>query len=110
MPAAGSLLTAVDTNTRSPHTIGLDTATPATGVFHRMFSPVAAFHFTAVGVPSATPDASGPRNDGQFCADSTALAANHATLQTPQAMTDAIRLIAYFSSARVKIIALPMAV
>ena len=60
MPAAGSLLTAVDTKTRSPHTIGLETATPATGVFQRTFSPVAAFQVTAVGAPSATPDAAGP--------------------------------------------------
>src|ERR1700730_16952562 len=80
MPAAGSLLTAVDTNTRSPQMIGLDTATPGTGVFQRTFSPVAAFHFTAVGVPSETPEADGPRNDGQFCADSDAQRATHATL------------------------------
>src|SRR5713101_2780092 len=91
MPAAGSLLTAVDTNTRSPHTIGLETATPGTGVFQTTFSPVAAFHFTGVGVPSATPDADGPRNDGQFCADSPAQAATHAMLQ---ATIDAARLIA----------------
>src|SRR5256885_12017725 len=79
MPAAGSLLTAVETNTRSPHTIGLDTATPGTGVFQRMFSPVAAFHFTAVRAPSATPDAPRPRNDGQFCADSTTPASRQLT-------------------------------
>src|SRR5882672_12854214 len=91
MPAAGSLLTAVETNTRSPHTIGLDTATPGTGVFQRTFSPVAAFHFTRVGAPSATPDAPGPRNDGQFCADSTAQAAAHTTLQ---ATTDPARFMA----------------
>src|SRR5882672_9127216 len=95
MPAAGSLLTAVETNTRSPHTIGLDTATPGTGVFQRTFSPVAAFHFTAVGVPSATPDADCPRNDGQFCADSTAQAAAQAMLDaTLHLTTDAARLIA----------------
>ena len=69
MPCFGSLLTAVETNTRSPHTIGLDTATPATGVFHATFSPVAAFHLTAVGLPSAVPAALAPRNDGQFCLD-----------------------------------------
>src|SRR5712691_10016482 len=118
MPAAGSLLTAVDTNTRSTHTIGLETATPGTGVFQRTFSPVVPFHFTAVGVPSATPEADGPRNDGQFCADSTAQAAAHATLHptlhptlhaTIDATIDAARLIAYFSSTRVKVIALPMA-
>src|SRR6185503_9513246 len=74
MPADASLLTAVDTKTRSPHTIGLETATPATGVLHRTFSPVAAFHVAGVGAPSATPDAPGPRNDGQFCADAPAAA------------------------------------
>src|SRR4029077_6692898 len=101
MPGDGSLLTAVDTKTRSPQTIGLETATPANGVFHRMFSPVDAFHLTAVGsFPSATPDADGPRKDGQFCADSTAQATTHATLQV---MTDATRLILYFSAARVKL-------
>src|SRR5258707_8903274 len=80
MPDAGSLLPAVETKRRSPHTIGLDRATPASGVFQRMFSPVAAFHLTAVGsLPSATPDADGPRKDGQFCADSTAQAVNQTT-------------------------------
>src|SRR3954464_11596158 len=68
MPWLGSLLTAVDTNTRSPQTIGLETATPATGVFQATFSPVAALHFTAVALPSATPEALTPRKDGQFCA------------------------------------------
>src|SRR5262245_48197697 len=72
MAAFGSLPTAVETNTRSPHTIGLDTATPATGVVHRMFSPVLAFHLIAVAAPSPTPDAFAPRNDGQFCADTVA--------------------------------------
>src|SRR5258708_29617934 len=94
MPAAGSLPTAVDTNTRSPHTIGLDTATPGTGVFQRTFSPVAAFHFTAVGVPSATPEADGPRNDGQCCADSDAHKATHETPhERIHPATDAERLI-----------------
>ena len=46
MPCFGSLLIAVETNTRSPQTIGLETATPATGVFHATFSPAGAFHFT----------------------------------------------------------------
>src|SRR6186713_1644810 len=69
---AGSLLTSADTNTRSPHTTGLETATPSTGVFHRMFSLVATFQVTAVGVPSATPEAFGPRNMGQFCAETPA--------------------------------------
>src|SRR5262245_41477978 len=77
MPAVGSLLTAVETNTRSPHTTGLDTATPATGAFHATFSPVCTSHFTGVGDPSATPDAPGPRNEGQFCPASVAHAASH---------------------------------
>src|SRR5262245_30682269 len=68
MPALGSLLTAVETKTRSPQTMGLDTATPGIGVFHRMFSPVVVFHLTGVGWPSATPAAFAPRKEGQFCA------------------------------------------
>src|SRR2546426_9744957 len=79
MPALASLLTAVDTNTRSPHTIGLETDTPGTGVFHTTFSPVAASHFTGVGDPSATPDAAGPRNIGPFWADTIGLAASERT-------------------------------
>src|SRR5262245_13486044 len=59
---------AVDTNTRSPQTIGLETAMPATAVFHATFSPVLMFHFTAVAAPSATPAAFVPRNAGQCCA------------------------------------------
>ena len=54
-----------------PTRSGSSTATPAIGVFHsdvlagrrRSISPRSA-------TPSATPDAGGPRNDGQFCADS----------------------------------------
>src|SRR5262245_53371091 len=68
MPALGSLLMAVETKTRSPQTMGLDTATPGIGVFHRMFSPVVVFHLTGVGWPSATPAAFAPRKEGQFCA------------------------------------------
>ncbi len=80
MPCFGSLLIAVDTNTRLPQTIGLETATPGTGVFHATFSPVGAFHFTAVGVPSAMPAAFAPRNDGQCCADSVAPSARQAKI------------------------------
>src|SRR3954468_5717294 len=64
MPCLGSLLIAVETNTRLPQTIGLETATPSIGAFHATFSPVVAFHFTAVGLPSAVPAALLPRNDG----------------------------------------------
>jgi hypothetical protein len=56
---------AVDTKTRSPHTIGLETDRPSIGVFHKMFWPVGAFQVTGVGTPSATPEAFVPRNDGQ---------------------------------------------
>ena len=34
-----------------------------------MPAPFAASHFTGRCWPSDTPEASGPRNDGQFCAD-----------------------------------------
>src|ERR1044072_1974836 len=79
MPAVGSLLTAGDTDTRAPQPLGLDTAPPGSGVSQRVFSPVAAFHFTAVGVPSGRPDAAGPLNDGQFCADSPMHTVNQTT-------------------------------
>src|SRR2546422_5627376 len=82
MPALASLLTAVDRNTRSPHTIGLETDTPGTGVFHNTFSPVTASHFTGVGVPSATPDAAGPRNIGQFWADNVTQPTHHIATKT----------------------------
>ena len=49
MVALGSLLTAVETNTRSPQTMGLDTAIPGMGVFQSTLSPDVAFHFTGVG-------------------------------------------------------------
>src|SRR4051794_10069963 len=68
----GSLLIAVETNTRLPQTTGLETATPSTGVFQATFSFAGAFHLTAVGLPSAVPAAFAPRNDGQFWADSDA--------------------------------------
>src|SRR5213593_681323 len=99
MAAFGSLLTAVDTNTRSPHTTGLDTASPAIGVFQITFSPVVTFHFTAVGCPSATPDAFGPRNEGQFWAASDAPAAS-------QSGTSNSRRIGYLPSTRVQIVPL----
>ena len=80
MPCFGSLLTAVETKTRLPHTMGLETATPSTGVFHATFSPAGAFHLTAVGLPSAVPAALAPRNEGQFCcADAAVPAATSAS-------------------------------
>src|SRR5262245_65821491 len=70
MVCLGSLLTAVDTKTRSPQTIGLETAMPGTGVFHATLVPAGAFQVTAVGVPSATPAGFPPRKAGQRCAGS----------------------------------------
>src|SRR6185436_9071403 len=61
--------TAVATNSRSPQTIGLEWLRPGIGVFHRMFfaGPTAASPFQVSGsVAVATPEASAPRNDGQF--------------------------------------------
>src|SRR5262245_32638550 len=80
IPWFGSLLIAVDTKTRLPQTIGLETATPGTAVFHATFSPVAVFHVTAVGAPSATPAAFVPRNAGQCCAESEAPATMQAKI------------------------------
>src|SRR5215213_4082603 len=48
--------------------MGLEWARPGMGVFHAMFSDLSAFQDTGVLNPSATPDAAGPRNVGQFCA------------------------------------------
>lgn len=98
MPTFGSLLTAVDTNTRSPQTIGLETATPAIGVFHNTFSPVVAFHFTGVGDPSATPDAEGPRNDGQCWPETVAHANSQRTIGI-------VRRMIYLPSTRVNTVA-----
>ena len=75
MPTFGSLLTAVETNTRSPQTMGLETATPGIGVFQSTFSLADAFHVTGVGLPSATPAALAPRKDGHCCAESDTVAA-----------------------------------
>src|SRR4029450_14103984 len=87
MPALGSLLTAVETKTRSPHTTGLETAIPGTVVFHSTLSPLATSHFNGVGCPSATPDALSPLNEGQFWAEIAAPASTHA------ATTIAFRMI-----------------
>src|SRR5262245_25698398 len=87
MPAFGSLLTAVETKTRSPHTTGLETAIPGTGVFHSRFCSLAISHFTGVGCPSATPEALGPLNDGQFWAEIAALARTHAATTIAFRMT-----------------------
>src|SRR5438034_3751890 len=77
MLALGSLPTAVETNTRCPQTIGLETARPGTGAFHNTFSPVETFHLSGAGCPSATPDAFGPLKDGQFWPNSVAQVSTH---------------------------------
>src|SRR6266568_1781371 len=87
IPWFGSLLIAVETNTRSPQTIGLETATPGTGVFHATFSPAGAFHFTAVGVPSATPAPLEPLKPGQFCAESDVPARKSTAIAISRRMT-----------------------
>jgi hypothetical protein len=55
----------VDTNTVSPHTMGLERPRPGIGVFQRTFSPVAAFQVAGSDAPSTTPAAAMPRNCGQ---------------------------------------------
>src|SRR4026209_62449 len=64
--AFGSLLTADVTKIRFPQTTGLEWARPGIEVRQRMFSPVLAFHWSGNICPSATPDAPGPRNEGQL--------------------------------------------
>ena len=61
-----SLLTALVTKIRFPQTTGLEWASPGIGVRQRMFCPVLAFHSSGRFWPSATPDACGPRNEGQL--------------------------------------------
>jgi hypothetical protein len=60
------LLMAVVTNILLPQTTGLECASPGMGVFHSMFVPLVASQVTGAGLPSATPEAFAPRNDGQF--------------------------------------------
>src|SRR5688572_15004474 len=57
---------AVVTNTRSPQTMGLEWARPGNRVFQAMFLPSAADQVSGRRVPSATPEAPGPRNWGQW--------------------------------------------
>ena len=64
--ASGRLLIALVTKIRSPQTTGLECASPGMGVRHRMFSPVLPFQRSGRCCPSATPDACGPRKDGQL--------------------------------------------
>src|SRR5688572_24102639 len=61
-----ALLTAVVVNTRLPHTIGLEVATPGIGVFHLMFLPVATSQSVTARWPSPLPALPSPRNDDQL--------------------------------------------
>jgi hypothetical protein len=61
-------LTAVDTKTRSPQTTGLELAIPGMGAFHRTFLPPGRSHVTGAPWPSAIPEPSGPRKEGQGAA------------------------------------------
>src|ERR1041384_8821086 len=63
-----SLLTAVITKILLPQTIGLECERPGIAVFQSTFCDFSKSQVTGGFVPSATPDAFGPRNDGQFCA------------------------------------------
>ena len=100
MPAAGSLLTAVETKTRSPQTIGLETATPRD---RRLPQHVLAGRDVPCHRRSARrrrrPTPAGPRNDGQFCADTGTHAATDRTIGR-------IRRVIYLPSTRVQVTAL----
>src|SRR6185369_3723181 len=63
-----SLLIAVITKMLLPQTIGLACERPGMAVFQRTFCDFSTSQVIGGFVPSATPDAFGPRNDGQFCA------------------------------------------
>src|SRR5688500_15242059 len=64
-PASFMPLIEVLRQTRSPHTIGLDSPRPGIGVFHAMPSFDATFHLSAVACASDVPSALMPRNCGQ---------------------------------------------
>src|SRR5712691_6420922 len=66
--ASARLLTAVVTNTWSAQTMGLECANPGMRVFHRTWVPCAESQLMGSFCLSATPEAAGPRNAGQFCA------------------------------------------
>src|SRR6185436_11190881 len=67
-PAFASLLTAVITKIWFPQIIGLACDRPGMRVFQSTFCDFSMSQEVGGFVPSATPDAFGPRNDGQFCA------------------------------------------
>src|SRR5262245_1705989 len=65
---------------RSPHTTGLEWANPGITVFQMMFVPCLLSQLTGRSVPSATPEAPFPRNEGQFCAAAKAAVASTSTI------------------------------
>src|ERR1700752_851101 len=67
-PAFASLLTAVITKIWLFQTIGLECERAGMFVFQSTFCVFSRSQEVGGFVPSATPDAFGPRNDGQFCA------------------------------------------
>src|SRR6478672_12178305 len=48
--------------------MGLECDSPAMGAFHAILVPLPISQVTGSFWPSAAPEASGPRNEGQFCA------------------------------------------
>ena len=62
----GHCWTALVTKIRCPQTTGLECASPGIGVRQRMFSPVLPFHRSGRFCRSATPEACGPRKEGQL--------------------------------------------
>src|ERR1035441_5475915 len=83
--ASGLPLTAVVRNTWSPQTTGLAWANPWTSVFHSTLMCCWASHWTGRFWPPATPDAVGPRNDSQSCAEAATTKANSAMRIEPPA-------------------------
>jgi hypothetical protein len=61
-----SLLTALVTKTRPPQTTGLECARPGIAVRQRTFSPVFGSQRSGRFCRSATPEACGPRKEGQL--------------------------------------------
>jgi hypothetical protein len=62
------LLTAVVKNNRSPAITGDECASPGIFTLNKTPSPFAASHFAGNFMPSATPDALGPRKEDQSAA------------------------------------------
>src|SRR5688572_14852475 len=93
----GSALTAVVIKTRSPQITGLEWARPGIGVFHRMLTAFSASQSVGKAAPSVTPEAFGPRNEGQFCAR--AVAERH-----PDKISASINLIIFDNAPSITIL------